>query len=491
MRKRTAISNNESDEESIPTADPEENNNLVHKNDDVDCTHATRFLQHMKEGKLWWTQCTTISIAAVLSYSYNNVGDHSTNVQIAIMTTITLFGASPLVSTHLGTAAIGAFVGGQNIIGSVGLIDNTNIIEGTNFLWLLVFSNVVGVVWVFVMQKWRILDGYAGRLGTTTFIGMNIVMLTLYGPCGVVAWDRYWYGLVQVLHVGEEDSRKLPLSSAWEWWEEAELAIGYVLAVLWLGVVGGGTRILHNNYLQNFERNKKEASKRQPPPPLNNILIPVLWALFSMLTMNATQYEHSPGIFNGFAVGSYVAMASLQKISTIGKFAVVSLISAVWGLTLTPFVVGFAGKSGFTAMLGHLAVDMIEKALGKLRTYWERQEQQKRQLEMQQREEEEQCRVLATPMKDAVESSEEEDEEPPSPHRVHKPRTEQSILTKHQRRQKKKLKHMQQQNNPHHTEPSFEDPPKLHHRAWSALPKEADGTWQHSLESQQELNSIV
>ena len=50
------------------------------------------------------------------------------------------------------------------------------------------------------------------------------------------------------------------------------------------------------------------------------------------------------GAFTGFAVGSYVAMASLQKISSILKFAFVSLLAAGWGLTLTPFFVGFAGS---------------------------------------------------------------------------------------------------------------------------------------------------
>jgi len=309
--------------------------------------HAASLASHLKQGKIWWVKNLTISIAAVFTYSYNNVGNHSTNVQIAIMTVITLVGATPFCSTHLIPAAIGAFAGGHNIIGSTGLIDNANEIHYSNFGWLLLLSFAVGMVWCFIVAnpRWNILDGYAGRLGTTTFIGMNLVMLTIFGPLGVVDWDRYYYGMVQVIHIAEEDAT-LPLASAWEWTEEAELAIGYVLAVLWLGIIGGRTRIFHQKYIaQQFESvDKGSGAGKQPPTPLNNVLVPVLWTMLSIFAVNVTQYKHGAGLFNGFAVGAYVAMASLQKITSTGKFAVVSLLAAGWGLALTPFFVGFAGS---------------------------------------------------------------------------------------------------------------------------------------------------
>jgi hypothetical protein len=43
------------------------------------------------------------------------------------------------------------------------------------------------------------------------------------------------------------------------------------------------------------------------------------------------------------------------------KFATVSLVAALWGLILMPFFVGFAGKSGFTSMLGHVPHTALEK----------------------------------------------------------------------------------------------------------------------------------
>mmetsp|Transcript_11886 Transcript_11886/g.20646 ORF Transcript_11886/g.20646 Transcript_11886/m.20646 type:complete len:186 (+) Transcript_11886:601-1158(+) len=178
---------------------------------------------------------------------------------------------------------------------------------------------------------------------------MNLVMVTIYGPASIVDWDRYYYGFVHIIHFGEEDS-SLDLASAWKWTEEAEVAIGYVLSVLWLGVVGGGTRILHNKYVQKqleqqqernteddedtFEEEPSSARKQQQKQrpvvlqPLNNVLVPVVWSLFFMLIINATQYNHAPGLYNGFAVGAYVAMASLQKIPTVSKFVYVSLLAA-------------------------------------------------------------------------------------------------------------------------------------------------------------------
>ena len=161
-------------------------------------------LAQLQRGQAWWVQVLTIFVAASLTYSYNNVGK-STNVQIAIMTVVVVVGASPFAATHLTTAALGTFVGGQNIIASTGVIANDTVIVARNYFWLLLLSAVVGFVWCCVINSQRnILDGYAGRLGTTTFIGMNLVMVTIYGPAGVCDWDRYYYGVVHLIHVAED-----------------------------------------------------------------------------------------------------------------------------------------------------------------------------------------------------------------------------------------------------------------------------------------------
>ena len=54
--------------------------------------------------------------------------------------------------------------------------------------------------------------------------------------------------------------------------------------------------------------------------PLNPVLIPSTWALFCMLIVSLTQYDYTSSMFNGIAVGSYVAMASESRLPKISNF---------------------------------------------------------------------------------------------------------------------------------------------------------------------------
>lgn len=498
MRKRTSgirdddSDNDESDpeESAIQAVHPSDKKDLFFSkpkhDDDASSGSIHKLVSQFKDGQVWWAQYLTIVITATLTYSYNNAGNDRQNVQIAIMTVITLVGASPFCSTHLITASIGAFVGGQNIIGSTGeqaFQDNTELVP-VNYLWLLLLSLVVGSCFRFFICRYRILDGFAGRLGTTTFLGMNLTMLIVYGPVGVVDWDRYILGLTHFIHLAEEDSTlDTQLADAWTWTEEAELAIGYILAVVGLGVVAGGTRVLHHEYVQQWHSNTENASTSSsslPPTPLNNVLIPELWALLGMLVVNATEFKHASGLYNGFAVGSYVAMASLQRIPSILQFATVSLVAAAWGLALTPFFVGFAGKSGFTSMLGHVTHNAMKLILGRLLAAFRRQEQKERQERLERQESLEQEQPLA---QDSFSTT-----NAPAPPQVHslvgagkyvKPK--ESLYTKQQRRQEQRLRHSEKQKeNPLQSQQEAASP-ILHHRAWSALPTTTNGMWQHPL----------
>ena len=498
MRKRQSTTHireydSESDEESVEGAThPQESSSVSFPHTTLrdDCFSV---IEQLKQCRVCWVQILTIYIAAVLTYSYNNSGDHNANVQIAIMTVITLVGASPIESTYLIPTAIGAFVGGQNIIGSTGLMEDNNGIPASNYLWLMLLSIVVGLVWYFIINnpRLKILDGYAGRLGSTTFLGMNLTML-IFCSVGVANWNRYYYGIIHAIHIAEEDTSTTLATDIWIWSEEIELAIGYVLSVLWLGVSAGTIRIMHNNYVQ---RCKVDAIST-PPVQLNNVSFPVLWALLCMLVVNATQYKHASGLFNGFAVGAYVAMASLQKISSVSQFLVVSSLAAMWGLALTPFFVGFAGskcislytyftamdlishlvlfsrytqESGFTSMLGHVTYNILDLIVRRVRSARLRSIQEEQ---------------LALDSSSLTRDNVLEEAPPPSHQHHHKPK-QKAFYTKQQRRQQKKLKHLhdEEENNT----------PKLHHRAWSALPVEGDSEWKYSpsLESQQELNNVV
>ncbi|CAJ1937037.1 unnamed protein product [Cylindrotheca closterium] len=483
-----------------------------------------KILRHLVQGKLWWAKCFSIFVAATLTYTYKNATaattstttpTNTTNVQIAIMTVITLVAASPLSSTQVIPVAIGAFVGGQNIIGSTGPFfqENNTQIRPINYAWLLLLSIVVGLCFVVFVER-KILDGYAGRLGTTTFLGMNIVMVSIYGPLGVVDWDRYYYGFSHIIHVAEEDST-LDWAEAWSWTEEVELAIGYVWAVIWLGWISGVTRILHQEYMQKWDSSHEvnvgvplaspSPSSSPRPVPLNNVTVPVLWALLSMLIINATEYKHASGLYNGFAVGSYVGMASLQKISSISRFAFVSLLASLWGLALTPVFVGFAGKSGFTAMLGHATYAMMDTAVEGLRGYQSAQQlfegaiEEAEENTAQRLQRQESVGLTAEDNKDS--DQEEDDAQGDDDPLFLNPdlnisrkyiKPKEPFLTKQQRRQQQRLKHLQQQQGKTESRMNNEtshngNGPKLHHRAWTTAPGEEP--WQHPMEDPDQPNN--
>lgn len=408
-------------------------------------------------------------------------------------------------------------MGGQNIIGSSrnSGLDETEF-HFKNYVWLLILATIVGLIWCFVItnSKLKILDGYAGRLGTTTFIGMNATMLVIFGPLGIIDWNRYYYGLYHIVHAAEAEdassssSSSSLLASAWTWTEEVEVAIGYALAVLWLGCIAGATRIYHQRYVQKWIKDSTSLSlvsppKLQQPEPLNNVLIPVLWALMSMLIVNSTNYRHAFGLYNGFAVGSYVAMASLQKIPTVTRFITVSFVAACWGLALTPFFVGFAGKSGFTSMCGHVTHALLEKLIKRIRIIRRQKKRQQQQQQQQDDKEQLQAHTNNRMLELVAEHSNSLPEQDPADGRhqqhpkidfqlyhSHKPskKKELILVTKQQRRQQQRLHHQNQQE--HQNDVSSQEQEQgalLHHRAWSATTnadRANDGdVWEHPLDS--------
>merc|ERR1712157_145126 len=156
-------------------------------------------------------------------------------------------------------------------------------------------------------------------------------------------------------------------------------------------------------------------------------------------------------------------MASLQKIPSIAKFARVSLVASFWGLFLTPFCVGFAGKSGFTSMMGHVTHYCIEKCLWekvrnrlnrKQRLQEEREaineeqqrlrqeEEEKIRRKKREEEEEKQCSIEENQIREADERQ--KASEPYHPPRKPSRKKELVFSTKQQRRQQQRLKQQQQ-----------------------------------------------
>ena len=140
-------------------------------------------------------------------------------------------------------------------------------------------------------------------------------------------------------------------------------------------------------------------------------------------------------------------------------------------------------------MLGHVTFDAIQRLLHRLRAM---QKQRERELERLQSAfeadaEEERQSIQSNAKED---DEEQQQEDPPSHyrHQHHKPKKD-TFYTKQQMRQKQKLKHMEKERLPSGDGDELaQSPPKLHHRAWSALPQGEKGNWRHSLESRQALN---
>jgi hypothetical protein len=126
-------------------------------------------------------------------------------------------------------------------------------------------------------------------------------------------------------------------------------------------------------------------------------------------------------------------------------------------------------------MMGHATCCLLESAQNMLRAQRKAREKQQQQQQL-----------VASSSYDDDEYSDQDDadqEAPESPRIDHhfKPRTEYSVITKHQRRQQRKLKHLRESNSPKDNVDIL-DPPILHHRAWSAKKEDIDdGAWRHSL----------
>lgn len=464
LRQKATDSDDNSDpEEGIEAVAPDEQAFIFNSTIPLQlpplASRLSPYVKTMAQGKEWWTQWVTIGIAALLTYSYGA----TTNIQIAIMTVITLEGAASEV--HLIPASIGAFVGGHNAL----LEPNA-----LSYFWVVFLSCVVGFVWSFFITKYKILDGYAGRLGSTTFIGMNAAMVLVWGPTGVVDWNKYYYGFLKHIHVGEDDP--VPLYEAWTWTQEFELAIGYVLAVEWLTVVAAATRIFAPKEIK-----------------LNNVLVPVLYSLLSILIVNASGYRHAAGLYNGFAVGAYVAMASLAKLDTVTKFATAGLLAALWGLTLTPFFVGFAGKSGFTSMLGHATYNAIQTyvipslksspASASMSASASSQASAGQSSDLLQRQNSGSTSLATTQSPPPPPPPPEPVQSPASPsQRKLKPKLHTDHMTKQQRRQYQRLQSLNSQQPAEQVELPQQEEIKLHHRAWSAQPQ-GESSWQHPMGS--------
>jgi len=185
-----------------------------------------------------------------------------------------------------------------------------------NYGWVLLLGVVTGLAWQLVSLSGAML-GFSGRLGATAFVGMNITAIIVFAIDPKVSFEKY--GSVQNL------------------WDEVlslEESLCSVLACVFMAYSAGLFRLVAS-------------------VPVNPVLVPSAWALFCMLVTGVTEYQYTASIFQGYAIGAYVAMASEARVPTAAHFALVGLIAGMWNIFLQPFFLGFGGKAGFTSMIGY------------------------------------------------------------------------------------------------------------------------------------------
>ena len=132
---------------------------------------------------------------------------------------------------------------------------------------------------------------------------------------------------------------------------------------------------------------------------------------------------------------------------------------------------GLAGKSGFTAFLGHITVDLSRKALDRMHQIVKFREESNGPPSE---------RIGST---DEAESNDHLHEEETAHQQSHKPKKDGVLQTKQQLRQQKRLKH-----NHDNVRVDIEQPRKAYHR-WYEPDENVDGVWHHTLaESDDELD---
>merc|ERR1712232_890183 len=183
------------------------------------------------------------------------------------------------------------------------------------------------LVWQWVSAS-KLLLGLGGRLGASAFLAMNATAILAFWLDPSVSFDRYYHG-------PSSSENHSP-------WEEALVSTA---ACIFLASTSGSMRLMAR-------------------VPVNPVSLPSAWALFCILATSLIgDYPYSPSIFGGYAVGAYVGMSSVSKLSSFWSFSAVGLLAGIWMQLLRPICLGFGGKSGFTALIGVVTYELIQKGL--------------------------------------------------------------------------------------------------------------------------------
>ena len=281
------------------------------------------------------TQMIATFVSVILTHVIMNYAYPQVDLQLMTMVLVVLCGAT---LPHLITSvACGVYAGSVS--------NNT-----LPFPAVLLLAFITSIAWQFISYQ-KIMLGYSGRLGATAFFSMNVSAILTYVMVDTSKFSQYYYsgGNINSYYTTDRSSLDIIME-----------CLITILSTTFLAMSASWFR-LHSSI------------------PVNPVLIPSAWALGCMLLVgcglsllsngddddgvNTVHHRYNIMIQNGFAVGSYVAMAAESRLPSVYNFGVVGGIASMYILLFNPLFRGFGGKSGFTAMIAYLTYLTIQKTI--------------------------------------------------------------------------------------------------------------------------------
>ena len=241
----------------------------------------------------------TVISSCFLTYTISN---HEPSLPAVISQAVVIMMSLVAFPEMSAASAAGAFAGMAN---SVSII---------NYGWLCLLSIVVSVMWL-TFNRYKLLVGYGGRIGTCAFISMNIVSVIAM-LSGKVPWTLYG-------DINDMWAQRLELTTS-------------ILSVIASAILCGSA-----GAIRLYSR-----------VPLNPIQAPTILVLFCMLILEPATSSQLKQISNGLAVGGFVSMASTQNLPTVLDFTMAGFAGGLFLLLLSPFFEGFGGRDGFSSFCG-------------------------------------------------------------------------------------------------------------------------------------------
>jgi hypothetical protein len=102
------------------------------------------------------------------------------------------------------------------------------------------------------------------------------------------------------------------------------------------------------------------------PVPMNPLVSLSAVALFLILLITATQYQYADEWSLGVGTGSFVAMGSMEKLSSVRAFVLSGFLGGLYKLFWSPFFTGFSGTEGLSALCGYVTYHWIVRFVNKL-----------------------------------------------------------------------------------------------------------------------------